>query len=112
MPLYQGTHYTSNFSIKDRDSGLALNITGWLFRTMFRDSLGDVDEVLELTSANSGFTITDGAGGLFTMDITAAQSLTFPLGTVVFDVLRTDIADGPVWLFGGKLPVRRAVTRD
>ena len=111
MSLYQGTHYSRTFILTDKATGAVLDISGWTFQAMFRDALDDATEIVELTTANTGFTSTAPATGALVMDITAVQSALFPLGKVVFDVLRTDPTDGPVWLFGGRLPVKKAVTR-
>ena len=112
MPLYQGTHYTRTFILKDKSTGGPVDISGWGFRAQFRDNLKDDEEVLELTTDNGGFLVSDGPNGELVMEITATQSDLLPLGKVVFDVLRTEIEDGPVFLFGGRLPVKRTVTRD
>jgi hypothetical protein len=110
MAAYQGTYYTKTFAFKDSD-GVAVDITGWEFSADLRDRL-DTEELLTLTTANGGFAVTDGAAGLMVMSITADLTADLPVGTLVFDVLRTDISPGPVWLFAGKFKVRQPVTRD
>lgn len=110
MAIYQGTKFEANFTLTDGD-GDALNISGWTFEAHFRDDLDDTETLVELTSAAEDFEILSAADGRLQMTIAAADTADFPLGKVVFDVLRTDDGD-PVWLFGGSVKVKKPVTRD
>ena len=110
MPAYQGTYYSKTFAFKDENED-PVDITGWEFSADLRDRVG-TEELLSLTTANGGFTVTDGANGLVTMAITADQTAELPTKRLVFDVLRTDVTPGPLWLFSGKFTVRQPVTRD
>lgn len=109
MAIYQGTQYSKSFQVVN-SAGAAVNITGWEFEAMFRDR-NDTEVVLTLTTADGGFTVTDGAAGEFTMLITAAQTAELPKAKLVFDVLRTEGSD-PVFFFAGKILVKQPVTRD
>lgn len=111
MAVYQGTTWVRHLHLKDED-GVAVNINGWTFRAHIRDNADDTTELLELTTAGGGFAVVDPENGEFTMTITAAQSVLLPEGTMVFDILRTDPADGPYFVVAGKFKVRQPVTRD
>lgn len=110
MAIYQGTFYTAVFIIQD-EGGNAVNITGWEFKAMFRKHLDDEVPLITLTTADGGFEVTDGAAGTFRMSILEDETELLTLGSVVFDVLRTDNSPGPVWIFGGKVKVKEPVTR-
>ncbi len=109
--IYQGAYFTQTFIIKSKEVNVPTDITNWSFRMHLRDSKDDVEPLLELTTENGGIIILDGVAGSFYMVVTAIQTPGLPLGTLVFDVLRTN-APGPVWLFGGRVKVRKPVTRD
>lgn len=115
MPIYRATHYSRTFVFTDENNA-PLPITGWEFRAMFRAGKDVVANpvLLELTTANGGFTVTNGAGGLLLMDLTPDDT-DLPLegvGKVFFDVLRMDDPGGPIWLFEGNVPVKVPVTFD
>ena len=111
MPAYQGTYYSRSFQMMSVTTGKPIDITGWTFQAEVRVNLTDAAPQLTLTSAAAGFTILDAPNGRFSMNITATQTLALPLGGVIFDVLRTDPTNGPVWLFGGRFKVKQPVTR-
>lgn len=110
MAAFQGTYYAQYFTVKS--DGVAVNITGWTFRAMIRRQLDDEEELVELTTANGGLTITDAANGRVRFALTAAQTELLPVGRVVFDLMRTDPANGPLILCSGKFRVKQPVTRD
>lgn len=110
MPLYQGTYFSKNFTLKGSD-GDPLDMTGWTFRAHVRDRTDD-ELLLELSTENTGMVLLDGPNGRLTMVMTPEQTLSLPVGTMVFDVLRTDPATGAQWLFGGRFKVKQPVTRD
>src|SRR5262245_51497079 len=101
MPAYQGTIYTRTFVFKDAETGDPLDISTWTFESTLRDRV-DTAELLTLTTANGGWTVTDGGNGIAEMALTAEQTADLPVARLVFDVLRTDPDPGPVWLFSGK----------
>jgi len=111
MAAYQGTYYSAYFTIAD-DDDVAITITTWEFKAQFRASVGSEDVLVELTTANGGFTVIDGANGRLQLALTSAQTLLLPVGKVVFDIHRTDSAPVPKWLCRGTLKVKQSVTRD
>lgn len=107
---YQSTYVVKPFLFTQ--GGVPINITGWVFRAQFRLTTDSADPaLLELTTANGGFAVTDGPGGRLEMRITSTQMNTLPAGTIHFDVMRTDATPGPIRQFGGKMKVRKPVTR-
>lgn len=114
MPIHRGAYYTRLFQITDKD-GDPVPITGWTFASNFRLKLEDADPLLELTSASGGWAIEDADNGKVRMKLLAADTTALPATpkkTVIFDVIRTDAAPGPVWLFSGSVPVADMITRD
>lgn len=110
MPVFQGTYYTREFLLKNSVDSSAIDVSAWTLHCEVRASL-DGDVLLDLTTANGGFVITNGPAGAISMAMTAAQTALLPVGRMLFDVLRTDANPGPVWQFGGRFPVKQPVTR-
>ena len=110
MPAYQGTYYAKTFIIQD-SSGDPIDISTWEFESHLRDRV-DTAVLLELTTANGGWAVTDGPNGTVEMRITADQTAELPVAKLVSDVLRTDVSPGPTWLFSMKFSVKQPVTRE
>lgn len=114
MPIYQGTLYSRAFTLKSAATGTALNIEGWTFRCQIRKSVLDTNPLIELTTEQGGIFVHDGAIGvmMFTLDETQTELLN--PGSYKFDVMRTDAESGggPTFLFGGKIKVKKPITRD
>lgn len=110
MPIYRGTYYTRTFQFTD-EAGAALDITGWEFQSYWRAGKSDTgDPLLDLTTANGGWLVTNGVGGLLQLKILAAQTPLLTGSKAFFDVLRTDPTPGPIWLFEGNVPVKNPIT--
>lgn len=110
MPIYRGTYYTRTFVFTD-EAGDPLDITGWEFQSMWRAGKNDPNPpLLDLTTANGGWTVTNGPGGLLQLKILAADTSLLTGGKAFFDVLRTDAIPGPIWLFEGNVPVKGPIT--
>jgi hypothetical protein len=108
--VYQGTAYTLNFTFED-DDDVVIDITGWTFAADIKDTRADETALVSLTTANGGFTVTDGPNGRLEMVLTAEQTDLLPEGGMVFDLLRTDSDPGPVYYLGGSFRVKRPVTQ-
>lgn len=112
MPIYKGTYYSRTFAFTD-EAGAPVPITGWEFRSMWRAAKDAPNPpLLELTTANGGFDVVNGPGGLLLMQLLPADTDELPPAKVYFDVLRTDDANGPIWLFEGSVPVKVPITHD
>jgi hypothetical protein len=110
MPAFQNTYFTKTFVLTDGD-GVAIDLTGWTLHAHIRSNLNASTILLDLTTANGGIVVTDAATGKLQMRLTAEQTGSLPVAKLVFDVLRTDQSPGPLYLFGGTLPIRKPVTR-
>lgn len=110
MAAYQGTYFTQPITLKDKGTGVALDITGWTFKAEFRVDVDDTNPALTLDSTAGGFSIIDAANGRVSMNVDLTTNTLAP-GKYQFDVLRTDCTPGPIWLFGGSILVRQPVTR-
>lgn len=111
MAAYQGDYYARTFRLQSVTTGEAINIEDWTFEAMFRVNVTDTTPLVTLTTANGGLTVIDGLSGRLRMALTAAQMNLLPEGRVRFDVRRTDPTPGPVWIFGGRIKVKKPVTR-
>lgn len=110
MPIRQGTFYSRTFLLTNPD-GSPVDITGWEFQSDFQASKeADAATLLSLTTANGGWVVSNGPGGVLVMNITAAQSEALPEQKVYFDVLRTDANPGPIYLFEASVPVKHTLT--
>lgn len=112
MPMFKGTAYSKDITIKQSD-GSAQDVTGWELWSQIRDDVNG--EVLhELTILNGGWSILDGAAGQVRMliDLDFDDVEGWPDGIVVGDVLRMDSDPGPSYLFGFRFKVKTPVTRD
>lgn len=111
MPAYQGTYYYKQFTFTDAETETPIDVSTWEFESDIRDR-NDTEALLTLTTANGGWVVTDGPNGVVEMRITADQTAELPVAKLVFDVLRTEVTPGPVWLFAAKFTVKQPVTRD
>lgn len=111
MPVYRGTYYVKQFTFTDATTEDPIDISNWEFSSDLRDR-NDTEELLNLTTANGGWAVTDGPNGVCEMRITADLTAELPVAKLVFDVLRTDVSPGPVWLFAGRFSVKEPVTRE
>ena len=110
MPIYRGTYYARVFAFTHAD-GSPVNISGWQFRSHWRGAKTDPNPpLLELSTGNGGFSITNGPRGLLQMQIQDEQTeqlLPAKGSKLYFDVLRTGLPQGDLWLFEGSVPGER-----
>jgi hypothetical protein len=119
MPVYQGTYYARQFQLSRKSDGTPIDITGWEFASQARYNLTDPDPApITITSLHSpappGIVIIDAVNGVIEWRLYEDQTESLHTGTLVFDVMRIDIASGkgPEYLFGGRFTVAEPVTRD
>lgn len=110
MPAYQGITYVRLFTICRCIDNSPIDITGWEFLSQIRDSREDETVLMELSTANGGWTVIDGPNGRLQMSIRPEMG-TLPVGKMVFDVLRTDITSGMYWIFEAVFIVKKPITR-
>jgi hypothetical protein len=108
LAVFQGTVHTISFLLKA--SGSPIDITGWTFSAKLKDNRADSTALVTLTSANGGFVIADATAGRLQMVLSAVQTAALPTGRIVFDVLRTDGTNSPVYIAGGSFQVKASVT--
>jgi hypothetical protein len=111
MAAYQGTLYSQKFRAVRASDGTPVDLTGWQLKSEFRTQVASVEVLFTATTENGGWVITEPTAGVFTLNIAPEQTAPLPVGAVVFDVLRTDPANGPVYWFAAKLKVKQPVTR-
>lgn len=110
MPIYRGLAYTRTFLFTKED-GSPEDITGWEFLSDVKAKRDDPDPPLViLSTANGGWTVSDGAGGKLTLLFSALQTPLLLPAKVIFDCIRTDNDIGPLWIFEATVPVKNPVT--
>jgi hypothetical protein len=113
MPIWRGTHYSRVFNFTD--SVGPIDITGWEFMSEFRGSRNDPDPPLLTVVSGSlgetGWVIEDAPTGKLRLNIGHDDTELLTTSKIIFDVLRTDIVPGPVYLFEATVPVKDPVTR-
>ena len=101
--LNRGHVYSRDFLIQK--NGVAEDVTGWEFRCPIMDDVA-TPVLVELTTANGGFTVIDGGVGRVRMFISPSLHNDLPDGTMHFFVSRTDIVPGPEFMFSGSFKVK------
>lgn len=113
MAIWQGDYWSAVFQLKRcNEAETPVDITGWEFRSQFREERdGDV-VLIELTTGNTGIVTIDPQLGTFQMQMQAEQTALLEVDqTIDFDVQHSNVVPGPVVLFWGKVPVKLPVTR-
>jgi hypothetical protein len=106
--LPQGQTLSQSFRYKQDDA--VVNLSGYIGRAMFRDTVDSATVALSLTTANGGVVIS-AAGGLVTLSASAASMSAITAGRYVYDV-EIESASGIVKrLIEGVAKVSREVTR-
>lgn len=98
---------TSTF---ENDDGTPVNLTGYTGRMQVRPSSTSEDVIVELTTANSRFLITDAANGRINFTVSAADMAALPAGNYVYD---TELVNGTVVMpyLSGRFIVVAEVTK-
>jgi hypothetical protein len=110
MTVWVGNYTAYSFVLKSKTNCEALDITGWEFQADIKANKDDETALLSLDTDGGGFAVITAAEGRFEMRITALQSEDLPTGKLFFDIRRTDVSPGPIWLFGGSFFVKTPVT--
>lgn len=102
--IYRGTYFSYTFSFEDED-GAALNITGWEFAASIKGQ--DGTEVIDASTADGHFTVSSAEGGEMLFALTAVQTAALTDTQMIkFDLTRTDISPGPVWLLRAEFDIQ------
>lgn len=97
IPIYQGDDLDQPFWIKDRATGLAINMsTVTTGKVQFRQGPLSTDPLIVQGTVD----ITQKATGLFFVRLTAAQTAGFPVVGGYYDVELTDAGKVKTWLRG------------
>jgi hypothetical protein len=96
--LEQGADKTLSVTLKDKFTGLAIDITGWTILCQHRLSWSSGSVLVTPTPA-----LSDPINGVFTLTYTAAQLAALPANkTIVYDVLATRLDTKKIRIFQGK----------
>lgn len=110
MPIRRGTFYSRTFLITQPD-GTPEDITGWEFLSQFKAGKEEANpSLVELTTANGGWVVSNGPGGVLVMNVSAANTNLLTADKVFWDVIRTDVVPGPLYLFEASVPVKDTIT--
>lgn len=98
-PIYRGEDVSMTFTMTP-----TTDITGWTMSFRLKAQISDASVLLGPVNA----TITTAAAGIFAVALTAAQTLTLPVGTYDYDIWRTDSGSAAT-LDLGKVTVKGSV---
>jgi len=84
---WTGANWSRQFTYAD-DAGSGINLTGWTISFIVYNAAGT--SVLTLSSPSSGVTISNAAGGIFIVSMTAAQTTALGQGTFTYRLSMTD----------------------
>jgi hypothetical protein len=104
LTLEQGATYTESFAVSQ--SAAAVNLTGGTIAAQIRAGYDDAAAVASFTPA-----ITNAAGGLFTLALSAAATAALSARTYVYDVTLTRADATVLRLVQGTVTVSPRVTR-
>lgn len=93
--IYRGCYYERFFVFKMRADGQPINISTWQFASDLKD--GTDTTVLEMSTGDGQFTVTDGANGVLRFSLTAGdagETAGLEVGPVTGALYRTDGGNG------------------
>ena len=106
--IEQGATFSQVVTYKE--SGVAVNLTGYTARMQVRSTLESATSVVELTTANSRITL-GGAAGTITLTISATDTAALTAGRGVYDLELVSGSGIVTRLLQGVCTISRNVTR-
>ena len=106
--IEQGATYSQVVTYKE--SGVAVNLTGYTARMQVRSTLESATTVVELTTANGRITL-GGAAGTITLTISATDTASLTAGRGVYDLELVSGSGIVTRLLQGVATISRNVTR-
>ena len=106
--IEQGATYSQVVTYKE--SGVAVNLTGYTARMQVRSTLESASTVVELTTANGRIAL-GGAAGTITLTISATDSAALTAGRGVYDLELISGSGIVTRLLQGVATISRNVTR-
>ena len=106
--IEQGATYSQVVTYKE--SGVAVNLTGYTARMQVRSTLESATTVVELTTANGRITL-GGAAGTITLTISATDTASLTAGRGVYDLELVSGSGIVTRLVQGVATISRNVTR-
>ena len=108
LTIEQGA--TFSLVITYKESGVAINLTGYTARMQVRSTLESATTVVELTTANSRIAL-GGAAGTITLTISATDTAALTAGRGVYDLELVSGSGIVTRLLQGVATISRNVTR-
>ena len=108
ITIEQGATFSQVITYKE--SGVAINLTGYTARMQVRSTLESATSVVELTTANSRITL-GGAAGTITLTISATDTAALTAGRGVYDLELVSGSNIVTRLLQGVCTISRNVTR-
>ena len=106
--IEQGATYSQVITYKE--SGVAVNLTGYTARMQVRSTLESASTIVELTTANSRIAL-GGAAGTITLTISATDTAALTAGRGVYDLELVSGSGIVTRLLQGVATISRNVTR-
>ena len=79
--LYQGETFAFNMKIKDKVTGLPIDITNYVFEMFIGKTYSDPTPLLEITEANGRIQHVDNANGIIKIEVSATDTASLPIDT-------------------------------
>ena len=108
ITIEQGATFSQLVTYKE--SGVAVNLTGYTARMQVRSTLESATTVVELTTANSRITL-GGSAGTITLTISATDTAALTAGRGVYDLELVSGSGIVTRLLQGVATISRNVTR-
>ena len=108
ITIEQGATFSQLITYKE--SGVAINLTGYTARMQVRSTLESATSVVELTTANSRIAL-GGAAGTITLTISATDTASLTAGRGVYDLELVSGSGIVTRLLQGVATISRNVTR-
>ena len=108
ITIEQGATFSQVITYKE--SGVAINLTGYTARMQVRSTLESATSVVELTTANSRIAL-GGAAGTITLTISATDTAALTAGRGVYDLELVSGSGIVTRLLQGVATISRNVTR-
>lgn len=108
--IEQGARLLLPMTYKD-SAGAAINITGYTGKLQIREKPESTASLLDCTTANGRFAITNAAAGQFKIDVAGTDTAALSFATAKYDLFIYDASSNAKRILYGTVTLVRTVTR-
>ena len=111
--VYIGDDFIQELEIKDKDTGLVIDVSGYTFKMQIRSCKDNAIIIHELNSpAGSGIDISNGANGIIILTISKTDTLNFTEQNAVYDIYWTDDSGNIKTFVQGNFQILERITKN